>query len=248
MYSNERAGRILDILKEYNYVTVKHLISTMNYSVATINRDLNLLEKQGLVKRYYGGVELVNPNYIPMNMRYYKMKHEKHVIAQEAAKHVKNGDRIFIDCATTTYFLSQHIRDRKNLTVITNSVGLVSELSAHRINVICLGGKIAEVPYGLCSAETIRSAASYKVDKMFFSTGAFYKNGTVGTGLYYDLSKTMMDNSEKIYYLADRGKLERPTSRILCDFSEIDYFFTDYDFDKDIKRRFKNTSFIKVDT
>ncbi len=247
MYSDERAGRILDILKQYNYVTVKHLIKMLNYSTATVNRDLNALQRQGLVKRSYGGVELVQPNHIPTEMRYYKMKHEKRLIAAAAAKHIKDGDTVFIDCSTTTHYLKEFIKERKNLTVITNNVALVADLSACGIKVICLGGKVIETPYGLGSAETVRSAASYKADKLFFSTGAFFKNATVGVGIYFELIKTMMGNSAGVYYLADSDKLEKPTKRVLCDFSEIDYLFTNYDFDRETKARFPDTVFVKVE-
>ena len=39
---------IVDILKQNGYVTVKYLTEELHYSNATVNRDLNLLEKQTL--------------------------------------------------------------------------------------------------------------------------------------------------------------------------------------------------------
>lgn len=45
MNAKERQDRILEILEQQGYVTVKHLISTLDYSSATVNRDLNALEK-----------------------------------------------------------------------------------------------------------------------------------------------------------------------------------------------------------
>ena len=51
MYQNERLESIVKIVKQYGYVTVKHLVSELHYSNATINRDLNILEKQGRVRR-----------------------------------------------------------------------------------------------------------------------------------------------------------------------------------------------------
>ncbi len=248
MYASERTARILEILRQYNYVTVKHLTAALNYSTATVNRDLNLLEKQGLIKRFYGGVQLAKSDYIPMDMRYYKMKHEKRLIAQEAAKHVKDGDRVFIDCTTTTHYMGEYIKDRRNLTVITNSIALVSDLSVHGVNVICLGGKVVEPPYSLGSVETVGNAADYRANKMFFSTGAFDETGTVGTSeSYAELLKMMMRNSEKIYYLADRDKLGKYTPKVLCEASKIHCFFSDYEFDAHVQRTFPQTKFIKVD-
>ncbi len=248
MYSNERIHTIMEILKQYNYVTVKYLINTLHYSTATINRDLNIMAKQGMIKRTYGGVELVKSNVIPMEMRYHKMRREKRFIAEAAAKHIKDGDIIFIDCATTTQYLSEFIKNRKNLTVITNNVALVSDLSENGINVICLGGKVIEPPYGLCSTETLESAMSYKANKVFFTSGTFYENGTIGIGVYYELTKTMMNNSQETFFLIDSNKIERPITRILCDFSKVDYVFSDYEFSSDVKNKFPDTVFVKVDT
>ncbi len=248
MYSNERMHRILEILKLYNYVPVKHLINNLHYSTATINRDLNALAKQGLIKRTYGGVELVQAKGVPMDMRYHKMKHEKRLIAAAAAKYIKDGDVIFLDCSTTTQYIIEFIKHRKNLTVITNNVSAVSELSSHGITVICLGGKVAEPPYGLCSAETISNAMSYTANKVFFSTSAFYKNGEIGAGFYRELIKAMMNNSKEAFFLADSNKLERSAPRILCDLSEIKYIFSDYEFTDDVKAKFSNTVFVTIDT
>ncbi len=247
MYSNERIHSILEILKQYNYVTVKYLIKTLHYSTATINRDLNSLEKQGLIKRTYGGVELVKANSIPMNMRYHKMRREKRIIAEAASKYIKDGDIIFIDCATTTQYLSEFIKNRRNLTVITNNIALISDLSENGINVICLGGKLEEPPYGLCSIETIESAMSYNANKVFFTSGAFYEDGTIGIGSYYELTKTMMKKSEEAFFLIDSNKIGKPSVRTLCDFSKVNYIFSDYEFDEKLKKQFLDTLFVKVD-
>ena len=72
MYQKERIDEILEILKANGYVTVKFLTEALHYSTATINRDLNIMEKQKLVHRSYGGVELVKNKSIPLPFRYHK--------------------------------------------------------------------------------------------------------------------------------------------------------------------------------
>jgi len=46
MYQKERIDLILKILQENGYVNVKYLCDKIGYSKATINRDLNYMEKQ----------------------------------------------------------------------------------------------------------------------------------------------------------------------------------------------------------
>ena len=98
MYQKERLNEILEIVKKYGYVTVKYLVGALHYSNATINRDLNLLEKQGRIVRSYGGVEVVeNTGGVPLPFRYHKMHAEKLKIAKRASELVKDGETLFID-------------------------------------------------------------------------------------------------------------------------------------------------------
>ena len=82
MYQNERLNEIIRILQENGYTTVKYLTDKLHYSTATINRDLNILEKQNLLKRSYGGAEIENPKSIPLSFRTHKMNAEKNRIGK----------------------------------------------------------------------------------------------------------------------------------------------------------------------
>lgn len=116
MYQKERTDAIYNIIKEKGYVTVKYLVEEMHYSNATINRDLNILEKQALIKRSYGGAEIVEQKEVPLIFRYHKMK---------AAELIYDGDTIFIDGSTTTESIGKYITNKKDITVITNNLALV---------------------------------------------------------------------------------------------------------------------------
>ena len=172
MSSKARQDRILEILEKQGHVTVKYLTEVLHYSSATVNRDLNALQSQQLIKRSYGGVEPVRSTYIPVFFRSHKMRAEKRHIGQAAAGFVKDGDTIFLDGSTTCQCMEQYLVGRKGLTVVTNNIVLAANLSAYDIKVICLGGTIVESPSMLYGPESVENAARYRVDKMFFSTGA----------------------------------------------------------------------------
>lgn len=95
MYQQERMDAIMKILKENHYATVDYLVEKIRYSPASIRRDLTLLEKQGLVKRSYGGVTLGDANISPYRFRQHSMKTAKNAISKKAAELVKEGDTIF---------------------------------------------------------------------------------------------------------------------------------------------------------
>ena len=55
MLSKERMYRILNLLKEQTFVTVKQLMDEFDVSRSSIMRDLIELENLGLIKRERGG-------------------------------------------------------------------------------------------------------------------------------------------------------------------------------------------------
>lgn len=247
MYQRERMDKITEILKIHGYVTVKFLTEALHYSTATVNRDLNIMEKQNLVHRTYGGVELIERKSVPLPFRYHKMKTAKAKLGKVAADLVHDGDTVFIDATTTTEFISKHLTDKKDITVITNNVAVVTYLSEYGIKVICLGGNVVEPPYMLSGDVTVENAMRYNADKMFFSTGGISESGMICySGVYALLHKTMAKNSDKVYFVVDHEKVGVGFKMNLFDLSHVDGIITDYQFSDEIKSKFKDTKFIEV--
>ena len=177
MYQSERLEKILKILEENGYTTVKYLTDELHYSNATVNRDLALLEAKKLVKRSYGGVELEEKKGVPLVFRYHKMKSSKMKIARTAAELIEDGDTVFIDATTTTQYMGHFLADKKDITVITNNMALATYLADVGKSVICLGGEIveAQITCQSCSAfesQTIALKASFPA--LFFIFQALY--------------------------------------------------------------------------
>ena len=119
--SEKRIDTILGIIKEQGYVTVKYLCDELHYSTATINRDLNDLQKKKLITRHYGGAEIVKTKGTPLVFRYHKMKSSKMKVAKKAAELIEDGDTVFIDAATSTQYIGHYLEGKKDITVITNN-------------------------------------------------------------------------------------------------------------------------------
>ncbi|MBQ3016811.1 MAG: DeoR/GlpR transcriptional regulator [Clostridia bacterium] len=244
MTAKERQEQILEILEQKGYVTVKYLVSALQYSSATVNRDLNALESRQLILRSYGGVEPVRTKYVQIPFRAHKMHTEKKRIGRAAAALVQDGDTIYIDSSTTAQCMEQYLIGKKDLTVITNNIFLAADLSSHDVKVICLGGTVVEAPCMLYGTETVQNAARYRVDKMFFSTSAVTEGGLISAGFYDLLFKTVAANASRIYYLVDHKKVDQPFQAIYCDFSEVDCVISDYDFPAETKKRYPETEFV----
>ena len=246
MSTKFRQEKILEILEKQGYATVKSLGGILHYSTATINRDLNDLQKRGLVSRSYGGVELVRSPYVPILLRANKMRSEKKHIGRVAASFVRDGDTIFIDGSTTAQCMEQYLIEKKRLTVITNNIMLTVNLSKYDIKVICLGGEVVEAPCMLFGTETVENAEKYKVDKMFFSTEAISSKGIIASGIYDLMLKSVAKNATEIFYLVDHKKIDRSFNRVYGDLSMIDHVISDYDFSTEIVSSFPSTKFTNV--
>lgn len=246
MYQKERIENILSILKANGYVSVKYLTEQLHYSTATINRDLNVMQKQNLVTRTYGGVELVKRKGVALPFRYHLMKPVKNKMGEMAASLVNDGDIIFVDGTTTTEYIGKYLVNKKDITVITTNISLVAYLSQYNIRCICLGGEMREAPSMLGGNLSIENAMKFNADICFFSTGGISEDGIIGNGAYALLHTIMIKNSKKAYFLADHDKVGVQLPNNIVSLGDIDGIITDYIFPDEIKEKFGNTEFIEV--
>ncbi len=248
MLQKERLDQILKIITINKYVTVQFLKDELHYSTATINRDLNILAEQKLIKRHYGSAELSSDHSVPLRFRHHKMRAAKNKLGRAAAALVSDGDTIFIDATTTTQCMAQFLTEKKDITVISNNMALIAYLSEYGINSICLGGMVAEAPSMLCGIDTVEMVSKFKADKHFFTSGGVSPEGRIWGGeLYAMLRKVMRENSEYSYYLVDHAKYEEPHGkRTWCSFEEVDGVICDFDFPEETKEKYKHTQFIVV--
>ena len=140
-------------------------------SPSSIRRKLTELEKDGLVVRTHGGVKLINDD--ESGMSFFTRKHtnalEKRRIAIKALKLVHDGDMIFLDSSSTSYFLAEYLSEFPNVTVVTNGVDTLAALAAKGVNVYSSGGKVYSENTAALTGEFARAAISkIHADLCFF--------------------------------------------------------------------------------
>lgn len=248
MFQQERLDEIMKILTKNHYVTVDFLVREIKYSPASIRRDLTLLEKQGLVKRSYGGVTLGDANYSPFRFRQHSMKAAKNAMAKKAATLVKDGDVVYVDGSTTAQYIGQYLLDKKDITVITNNMYLAEFMSDNGINVYSTGGKVVEAPCVLGGDIMLKNARGFSVDIAFFSSTSLSSNGKILTPnerevqefqLYRNFSKTLV-------YICASDKFNGKAAFVPLTLADIDYFVSDGELPEELKNKFKNITFISA--
>ena len=167
----QRQNDILRLLEQNKEMTVKELCATLYYSPATVRRDLKELEQRGLLKRSFGGAVLTESyaEQLPLAIRATKNIAAKKHICAKAAEWVREGETIFLDASSTTYFIAPHLKSISDLTVITNNPHLSVVLSELKIHNFCTGGEMLNDSIALVGSDAERFIYGIHAHKCFFS-------------------------------------------------------------------------------
>lgn len=251
MYIEERQTKIISQLNRVGRIDVSELATLFSTSKETIRRDLNDLEKAGMLIRTHGGAILPNSqgensvstlatqfktvnvsNETPVSERTIRHVEEKHAICKLAASYIKHDDTIFIDNSSTCIYLYQYIPADIRVTILTNSIQFLLEcsksLSPHH-TIVCLGGIFKNTNLSIFGNTTIKNAQQYFPNKSFIScTGILSETQITDSGIQeIDIKKTLILSSQEVYLLADYSKFHQIGPVYLGSFADIDYLITD---------------------
>lgn len=143
LFPHERRQEILRLLEHNGRVSIAELSRRFEVSEVTVRKDLAWLEAQGLLIRTHGGAIPVdrNPAEMAFEVRERLHREEKLRIAQAAASLVQDGDSIALDASTTAMYLARALRNRRELTVVTNGIRVAMEFAGRPgITVLMPGG------------------------------------------------------------------------------------------------------------
>ena len=209
MIQLQRHNQIMMLIRDKKEISVKELCALLYLSPATVRRDLSALEKQGLIKRSYGGAVLTEifSDQLPLAVRSAKNISAKKKICAKAARFIENGDTIFIDASSTAYFLAPYLKGFSDLTVITNNPHLCIALSELKIRNHCTGGEMLDDSLALVGRDAERMVGGILANKCFFSARGYNEGFISDTSRSErDVKIAMIEHSEKCYFLCDTTK------------------------------------------
>lgn len=235
MLNREREREILSILKSANaFVTVRQLCESLYASESSIRRDLKALEARGLVKRSYGGAELENnySNIVTFNCRTRQNMDAKRKIAQKSAALIKDGDIVFLDQSSTTFYLAEQILDRSSITVVTNNIETAMLLSNSKIRVLSSGGFLSDENRScLIGGDAQRTFEGIYADIAFFSVKAVSEDGVVTDCSREEVlvRDAMLRNAARKVLLCDSSKFGGRAPFKQCKLEDVDYLISEDD-------------------
>ena len=231
MLAIERKNEILNKLRVEQRVLVSELAASYNVTEETIRRDLDKLEKEGFATKTYGGAILGNSTKTDLSftVRNRTNVDAKNTIAELVANLIDEGDHLMIDDSSTSMYAVKKLKEKNNLTVITNSVELIVELSGvEGWNVMLTGGRLKPDSLALIGEQTQKMLRNFHVDKVLFSCkGIDPVAGITDSSEFHAQTKqSMMQAAKKRILVLDNTKFDKVSFVNIANLDEINVVVT----------------------
>ena len=214
MFTEERFNIILQELKKKGIVSVTDLVKALEASESTIRRDLNTLDKKGLLKKIHGGAISIDESSskydYKVDVRQSLNVDEKYEIAKHAASLIEDGDVIYIDAGTTTLILIDFIK-AEDITVVTNGIVHAKKILEKGFRTFILGGEIKASTEAVIGSNTVEELKKYNFSKGFFGVnGVSNKSGYTTPDVNEAMVKAQaIKMCKQSFVLADKSKIEK---------------------------------------
>ena len=217
-----RAKQIMELLRKNGTVQAAELSKLLQVSVVTIRKDLQRLDEEGLLHRTHGGAAICGTG---PDARMTAMER----IAQRAAEEIREGDCVIMNAGNTTLLTARKLRNRKNITIITNSVAIARELVYQSgIRLIFLGGEVNGDAVFTFGYDAVTQLEQYKANKLILScSGLSCVAGLTTRHIEAaDLMRKMIARTQTVIAVADDTKIGFESFSHVGDLHTVDILVT----------------------
>jgi DeoR family transcriptional regulator of aga operon len=232
LLNEERRRSILEIVNRDGRALVNELAKRFSTSQITIRKDLEVLDRQGLIERTHGGALPVQSGALLDPSLREKEKHhrkEKLHIATAAAAMVEEGQSVLLDSGTTTTAIARALKDFRKLTIITNAINIAAELAGTEIEVILTGGTLRKNSFSLVGPLAEETLRQLSADILFLGVDGFDSRLGLFTPnlLEARVNRVMVEIARKTVAVCDSSKFGRRSLSSIVPPSAIHHVITD---------------------
>ena len=214
MLAIERKNEILNKLRAEQRVLVSELAAHYGVTEETIRRDLDKLEKEGYATKTYGGAILGNSTKTDLS---YTIRNKTNVEAKTAiaslvCQIIQDGDHLMLDDSSTSLYIAKHLKDKKDLTVLTYSVEIVMELSGvEGWTILSTGGTLKPGSLAFTGHQVADTLSRFHVDKAILSCkGIDQEAGITDSAESHAVAKqAMIRGAREVILALDDTKLDK---------------------------------------
>lgn len=232
LFEEERKRKIVEYIQSHGRALVPELADRFQVSESTVRRDLRELEEAKLLRRTHGGAVLlqqdsVEPSFVEKEDRY---RLQKEGVAQKALSFIEEGDTIFLDSGTTTYFIAKHLRNFQKLTVVTNSNMVVQELNQLKhLDLLLTGGTLRYETQAMVGPIADRAIDSIRVDKLFLAINGIDPDAGLTTPnlTEAETKRRMIQSAKQVILVTDHSKFGKVSFAKVAELSDIHHCIVD---------------------
>lgn len=244
MIAQERYKIILELLSLKKTVQTSELIEKFGVSLETVRRDLEHLEKQGKLKRVHGGavLEVIDGRTSDIPERLAVNWDKKLQIGEYVASLLHEGDAICMDASTTTHAIAKVLKQKfRQLTVVTNYLPIVNELSSTSFTVVASGGVLQGNFQSFTGRLAEDNLEKFHVSKAFVSISGIALHHGMTDFSFEEIAvkKKLMSIASEVYVVADSSKFGVVSLLDVCDFTALNGIITDPSLDDNIRKMFE---------
>lgn len=225
MFGEERHEQIVQLLRGGRMVSVSEIAQRLYVSEATVRRDLTVLEKDGLVRRVYGGAVLLGNNRdVPLMMRETEALEAKQRIGRLAASLVHENDVIVLDASSTVYSMIPYLKEYKNVVAVTSGLKTAMALGERHIKTYLTGGMMIDNSFSMIGGHAQELIRHLNADLLFFSCRGVTEDGcmTDSSVEEAELRKLMFQHAKRKVFMVAGNKIGRDYFYVLGNVNEMD--------------------------
>jgi DeoR/GlpR family transcriptional regulator of sugar metabolism len=210
-----RRLEIVETLRGTGVVTVAEVEERFDVSAMTARRDLDELERRGLVRRTHGGAVLPSTaaHEDSFARRLNTATEEKRRLAEAAVARLSPRETVFLDSSTTSYFVARRVIETGiAATVLTNSLPvmeLVFNEGSSDLELIGIGGTLRRLTRSFVGPFAVRTVQGHFADRLFLSVKGVTETGmlTDADPLEAEVKRAMIAQAGESTLLVDESKL-----------------------------------------
>lgn len=238
MYAEERRQQIAELAQRDGRVVVADLADHFAVTRETVRRDLDELERAGVVRRVHGGAMATDRVRVEAGVaeRSVRMADQKRRIAKRTVELLPRGGTVFLDAGTTTRAVAEAIPEGVELTVVTNSLGVAQALAVRpAITVRLVGGRLRTRTEALVGDWAVRTIEGLSFDLTIAATNGLTVERGLSTADPEEaaVKRAAIGAGQRVALVADHTKVGDEHFTTFATVDQLDLLVTDADIDDD---------------
>jgi DeoR family transcriptional regulator of aga operon len=224
---------MLEFIRSQERTTIQEMVERFGVSAVTIRKDLEDLEREGLIVRTFGGAMALRTSDVveAFQVRARLQSREKRLIGSAAARLIQPGESVIMDAGSTTLEIVRHLHGIESLNLITPALNVALEACTlpHVAVIVPGGGVLDHSTLSLEGPEIEEAFARLHADKFFMGVRSVdVQHGAMDTHMRrIRLKQAMMQAVRQTFIVADSSKFGKVSLFQIAPLSSVQAIVTD---------------------